>query len=86
MIVTGKGNNYAPNNILSGNTKEKVGKETPQYELFMDTLETLFSTKEDKAHGNTYEDIVERFIKLRASTIFGHLVYSLDGPGKSIVI
>ena len=40
----------------------------------------------DKALGNTSEAIVKRFIKPRASTMFGHPVYSLYGPGPSIAV
>ena len=40
----------------------------------------------DKAQGNSSGGIVEIFIKPRASTIFGHPEYSLDGPGLSIAV
>ena len=39
----------------------------------------------DKARGKKSGAIVERFIKTRVSTVFGHPAYSLDGPGLSIV-
>ena len=52
----------------------------------MDNLETSLDTTVDKARGNTSGAIVERFIKTRVSTIFGHPVYSLDGPGPSMVV
>ena len=52
----------------------------------MDNLETSLTTTADKAHGNAVRAIVERFIKPRASTIFGHPVYFMDGPGALIVI
>ena len=66
----------ASNVFLPGNSKEKVGKETPTDTLIMDNLETSLATIVDKAHGNTGGSIVERFIKPIASTIFGHLVLS----------
>ena len=39
-----------------------------------------------KARSNASGAIMERFIKLRASTMFGHPEYLLDGPGPSIEI
>ena len=52
----------------------------------MDNLETLLSTKVDKARGNASVSIVERFIKSRASKMFVHPEYFLDGPGPSITV
>ena len=52
----------------------------------MDNLEKKLATTMDKARGNTSVSLVERFIKPRASTIFGPLAYSLDGPGPSILV
>ena len=52
----------------------------------MDNLETLLATTLDKARRNASGAIVERFIKPRASTMFGPLEYLLDGPGPSIVV
>ena len=52
----------------------------------MDNLEASLATTVDKARGNASGSIVERFIKPRASTIFGHPVYSLDGPGPSMEV
>ena len=40
----------------------------------------------DKNHGNTSGEIVDRFIKPRASTIFVHPLYSLDGTGTSMAV
>ena len=40
----------------------------------------------DKACGNSNGAIVERFIKPRASPIFGHPLYSLDGPRISMEV
>ena len=37
-----------------------------------------------KARGNTSGAILERFLKPTTSTMFGHPVYFLDGPGPSI--
>ena len=52
----------------------------------MDNLETLLATKVDKACGNASGSIVKRLIKPRASTIFGHPEYCMDGPGPSIAV
>ena len=52
----------------------------------MDYLETLLAAKMDKACDNKSGSIVESFIKPRASTIFGHPVYSLDMPGPSMAV
>ena len=52
----------------------------------MDNLETLLATIVDTACGNKGGFIVERLIKPRASTIFCHPVYSLDGPGTSMAV
>ena len=40
----------------------------------------------DKALGNTIGVIVDKFIKTRGSTIFGHPVYFLDRPGPSLIV
>ena len=40
----------------------------------------------DTAHWNESGAIVESFVKPIASTIFGHQINSLDGPGPSISI
>ena len=40
----------------------------------------------DKSCGNTSGDIVERFIKPRVSTIFGHTLNLLDGPRISMEV
>ena len=52
----------------------------------MDNFKTSIATTVDKTRGNTSGLIVERFIKPRLSTIFGHPVYSLDVPGPSIAV
>ena len=70
-----------PNCVLPGHSKEKIGKEIPPDVLIVDNLETSLDTTVDKACDNAIGDIVERFIKPRASTIFVHLVYKLDCPG-----
>ena len=75
------GINPATEFVLQGHSKEKTGKEPPPDALIMDNLETSLATTVDKDSGNTSGAIVERFIKPRASTMFGHLVYLLDGPG-----
>ena len=84
MIVTGTGTNFAPKCFLPRNSKEKVGKEISLYASLMDKLETSLATTVDNAHGDTGGEIVERYIKPIASTIFDHLVYFLDGPGPLI--
>ena len=72
--------------VHPGNSKEKVGKEIPQYSLLIDNLETSLSTTVDKSCGNIGGAIVERFIKPIASTMFIHLVYFMEGPGPPISI
>ena len=52
----------------------------------MDNLETLLTATVDNARGNASGSIVGKFIKSRASKIFGHPVYSLDGPGPLIAV
>ena len=52
----------------------------------MDNLETSLANTVDKSTGNTDEAIVGRFIKPIASTMFGYLVYSMNGPGPLIEI
>ena len=52
----------------------------------MDNLETSLSTTVDNYRGNASEDIVERFIKPRASAMFGHPAYFPDGPGPYIEV
>ena len=76
----------SPKLVPPGHSKEKVGKETPAYASIMVNLETSLVTTVDKSCGNTSGAIVERFIKLRASTMFGNPVYFLDWPGPSILV
>ena len=71
----------APKLVFSGHSNEKTEKETSPDALIMDNLLTSLATTVDKSHVNTIGSIVERFIKPRASTMFGYPVYSLDGPG-----
>ena len=52
----------------------------------MDNLETSLAAIVDKALGNTSGAIVGGVIKPIASTIFGHPVHSLDGPGPSMAV
>ena len=85
-IVTGPGMKPAPKFVLPWHSKDITGKEPPPDALIMDNLETLLATTVDKSRGNTSVSIVERFIKPRESTIFGHPVYSLDGPGSSMAV
>ena len=40
----------------------------------------------DKSRGNAGVAIVERFFKFRASTMFSHPKYSMDGTGMSIAV
>ena len=44
------------------------------------------ATTVDNSRGNTSGATVDRFIKPRVSTMFGHPVYLLDGPGPSIAV
>ena len=52
----------------------------------MDDLETSLAITVYNARGNASGSIVEKFIKIRESTIVGHPVYSLDRPGTLIVV
>ena len=52
----------------------------------MDNLKTSLATKVENDRGNTDGDIVWRFIKPRASTIIGQLVYAIYGPWPLIAI
>ena len=85
-IVSRPGMKPAPNIFLPGHSKEKFVKETPPYTLIMDNLETFLSTTVNKDRRKTSGAIVERFIKNRASTIFGNPVYFLYGTGMSIAV
>ena len=76
----------APKFVLSRHSKEKTEKFTSLDALIMDNLEKSLATTVDKARGNTSGAIVEIFVKPRASTMFGHTVYSLDGPGPSMAV
>ena len=75
-----------PKYFIPGNSREKVGKETPPDTFIMDNLETLLATTVEKARGNSSGDIVERFNKPRVLTLFGHPEYSLDGSGTLIAV
>ena len=79
--MAGPGVKRAPILVNPGNNEGNFGQEPPLDALIMDNLETSLETTVDKARGTSNEAIVERFIKHRASTIFVHLTYSLDGPG-----
>ena len=63
-----------------GTENRKLGRKPPDV-LIMDNLETPLATTLDKSHEQKRGDIVERLIKPIASTMFGHPVYLLDGPG-----
>ena len=52
----------------------------------MDNLETYLAATVYKARGNESGDIVERFFKTIASTIFVHPEYLMDGPGPLIAV
>ena len=82
-IVTGSGVKPEPTFALPGNNKGEVRKEPPPPPdlINMYNLETSLIATVDKTCGNSNGFIVERFIKLRYSTMFGHPEYSLDGPG-----
>ena len=58
----------------------------PPYALIMDNLKILLAATVDKARGNASGSIMERFTKSRASTMFGHPAYFLDGTGPSISV
>ena len=76
----------APILFLPVHSKEKVGKEPPTDKFIMDNLKTSLATKVENDRGNTDGDIVWRFIKPRASTIIGQLVYAIYGPWPLIAI
>ena len=73
--------NPAHNFVLPGNSKDKVGKETPPDAFIMDNLETLLATIVDKSHGNTSGAIVNRLIKPRASKCLETQYISWMGQG-----
>ena len=85
-ILAGSGMKPASKYFSQGTAKRKLGRKPPPDALIMDNLETSLATTVNKARGNTSGTIVERFIKSIASTMFGHTVYSLDGPGTSISV
>ena len=62
----------APKYVLMGNSKEKVGKVIPTDVLLMDNLEISLATTVNKYRGNPGGAILERLIKPRPSTMFGH--------------
>ena len=70
-IVAGPGMKSATKLVLPGNRKEKFGKETSPDEFIRDNVESQLDTAVDKARGNVSGAIVKRFIKPRASTMFG---------------
>ena len=84
--MAGTGVNLSPNCVIPGNSKEKVGKENPPDALIMENLETSLDTTVYKAGGNTVGSIVERFMKPSESTMLGHPIYLMDGPGPPISI
>ena len=63
-----------------------LGRTPPLDGFIMDNFETSLANTVDKAHGNTGGSIVDMLIKPRASTMFVHPVYFMDGPGPSIEI
>ena len=69
----------APKFVFPGKRKEKIGKKIPPDLLLLDNLETSLAITMNGS-------ILERFIKPRASTMFGYPLYFLDGPGPSIAI
>ena len=58
-----------------GTEKRKLKSNPPPDALIMDNLEASLATTVNKSRGNTSGNILERFIKPRASTEFGHPVY-----------
>ena len=65
--------------FLPGKSKEKVGKETLPNVLIMINLEASLRITVDKDCGNSSGAIIEKFIKPRASKMFVHPEYCLDG-------
>ena len=84
--MAGTGVNLVPNFLSHGTVKKNLGRTPPPDALVMDNLETFLATTVDKASGNATGSMLERFIKNRSPTMFGHPEYSLDGPGPSISV
>ena len=57
-VVLLSGVNLAPKVFLTGNSKDKFGKKTPQDALIMDNLETKFYTTVDKTRVHVGRSIV----------------------------
>ena len=72
--------------MFSQITVKKSWEGTPLDAFIIDKFEALLATTVYKARWNASGDIVDRFIKPIASTIFGHPEFSLDGPGPSIAV
>ena len=64
-IVAGPGLDLAPNFLLPGNGKEKVGKKTTPDSFILDNLETSLTNTVDKSWENSGGAIVEMFVKPR---------------------
>ena len=71
--------------FFQGTEKRKLVSNLPQMNLSW-ILESLLVTTVDKDWGNVSGAIVERFIKPRASKIFGHQSYSLGDPRPLILV
>ena len=86
-VVAGTGVQPAPIFDPPGKNEGKIGREpAPSYVLIIDKLDTWLETTSDKAHGNKNGAIVKRFNKPRATKLFRHPSYSLDGPGTLISV
>ena len=71
VIVAGIGVQPAPFFGFQGILGGKLGN-TPPYELITDNLDTQLDNPVDRYRGNASGSILERFIKIRASKMFGH--------------
>ena len=78
-IVEDTGVNLAPKFV-----RRKLGRKSLQMYFIWITSKTLLATTVDEARGNTGGFIVYRFVKSRASIMFGHPVYFLYWTGPSI--
>ena len=73
-IVSDTGVDLETTTFLPGNSKEKVGKEIPPICVAHGLLGNIIGRHSVQGLWEHIQSILERFIKPRASTIFGHPV------------
>ena len=84
---SGRARDEAYTKMVSTRLQQRESWEgNPPEVMIMDNLETLLATTVDKDHINTSGAVVKRFIKSRASTMFGNPSYFLDVPGSYITV